>query len=97
MERFDINEKVICGKELTSEEVSFIFYNYDSVAERSGEHHRWWYPVYKIFQVEEKFFQVWGAIGLTESKEDDFVPQVAIEMKQREKIISEWVPVDEEQ
>ena len=88
MERFDINEKVICGKELTSEEVSFIFYNYDSVAERSGEHHRWWYPVYKVFQV-------WGAIGLTESQEDDFVPQVAIEMKQREKIITEWVPVDD--
>ena len=96
MERTDIDEKVLRGEELTSEEICFIFWNYDSIAEENGEPHRWWYPVYKIFQVEEKFFQVWGAIGLTESQEDDFVPQVAVEMKQREKIITEWVPVDEE-
>ena len=34
---------------------------------QNGEHHRWWYPVYKIFQVGERYFQVWGAVGLTES------------------------------
>ena len=96
MERFDIiDKKVLHGEKLTSEEVCFIFGNYNAVAKESGEHHRWWYPVYKIFQVSERYFQVWGAIGLTESQEDEYVPQVAIEMKQREKIILEWVPVNE--
>ena len=95
MERTDIDEKVLRGEELTSEEICFIFWNYDSIAEESGEHHRWWYPVYKIFQVGERYFQVWGAIGLTESQEDEYVPQVAIEVEQREKVITKWVPVNE--
>ena len=64
------------------------------VIEENGEHHRWWYPVYKIFQVGERYFQVWGAIGLTESQEDEYVPQVAIEVEQREKVITKWVPVE---
>ena len=42
----EINEKILRGEELTSEEVQLIFWNYDSVAEENGEHHRWWYPVY---------------------------------------------------
>lgn len=94
MERTDIDKKVLRGEELTSEEICFIFWNYDSIAEKNGEHHRWWYPVYKIFQVGERYFQVWGAIGLTESQEDEYVPQVAIEVEQREKVIMEWVAVE---
>ena len=41
MERTDIDEKVLHGEELTSEEICFIFWNYDSIAEENGEHHRW--------------------------------------------------------
>ena len=94
MERIDIDEKVLRGEKLTSEEICFIFWNYDSIAEENGEHHRWWYPVYKIFQVGERYFQVWGAIGLTESQEDEYVPQVAIEVEQREKVITKGVAVE---
>ena len=90
----EIDEKILRGEELTSEEVQLIFWDYDSIAEENGEHHRWWYPVYKIFQVGEKYFQVWGAIGLTECQEDEYVPQVAIEVEQREKVIMEWVAVE---
>lgn len=90
----EINEKVLNGEKLTSEEVQLIFWNYDSVAEESGEHHRWWYPVYKIFQVSERYFQVWGMIGLTECQESEFESQVAIEVEQREKVILEWVAVE---
>lgn len=89
----EINEKVLRGEELTSEEVQLIFWNYDSVAEENGEHHRWWYPVYKIFQIGEKYFQVWGMIGLTECQESEYEPQVAVEVEQREKVILEWVAV----
>ena len=60
---------------------------------QNGEHHRWWYPVYKVFQVNERYFQVWGMIGLTECQESEFEPQVAIEVEQREKVITEWVAV----
>lgn len=94
MERTDIDEKVLRGEELTSEEICFIFWNYDSIAEENGERHRWWYPVYKIFQVGERYFQVCGAIGLTESQGDKYVPQVAIEVEQREKVITKWVAVE---
>lgn len=90
----EINEKVLRGEELTSEEVQLIFWDYDSVAEENGEHHRWWYPVYKVFQVNERYFQVWGMIGLTECQESEFEPQVAIEVEQREKVILEWVVVN---
>jgi hypothetical protein len=86
----EINEKVLRGEELTSEEVQLIFWDYDSVAEENGEHYRWWYPVYKVFQVDERYFQVWGMIGLTECQESEFEPQVAIEVEQREKVITEW-------
>ena len=90
----EIDEKVLRGEELTSEEVQLIFWDYDSVAEENGEHHRWWYPVYKVFQVNERYFQVWGMIGLTECQESEFEPQVAIEVEQREKVILEWVAVE---
>ena len=95
MERTDIDKKVLRGEELTSQEICFIFWNYDSIAEKSGEHHRWWYPRYKVFQVGNRFFQVWEAVGLTELQEDEFEPQVAIEVERRKRIISEWVPVDD--
>ena len=39
MERTDIDKKVLRGEELTSEEICFIFWNYDSIAEENGEHH----------------------------------------------------------
>lgn len=90
----EIDEKILRGEELTSEEVRLIFWDYDSVAEENGEHHRWWYPVYKIFQVGERYFQIWGAIGLTECQESEYEPQVAIEVEQREKVILEWVAVE---
>ena len=90
----EINEKVLRGEELTSEEVQLIFWNYDSVAEENGEHHRWWYSVYKIFQIGERYFQIWGMIGLTECQESEYEPQVAIEVEQREKVILEWVAVE---
>ena len=90
----EIDEKILRGEELTSEEVQLIFWDYDSVAEENGEHHRWWYPVYKIFQVGEKYFQIWGMIGLTECQESGYEPQVAIEVEQREKVIMEWVAVE---
>lgn len=90
----EIDEKILRGEILNSEEVRLIFWNYDSVAEENGEHHRWWYPVYKIFQVGERYFQVWGAIGLTENQESEYEPQIAIEVEQREKVILEWVAVE---
>ena len=90
----EINEKILHGEELTSEEVQLIFWDYDSVAEENGEHHRWWYPVYKVFQVGERYFQIWGMIGLTECQESEYEPQVAIEVEQREKVITEWVSVN---
>lgn len=90
----DIEAKILAGEELTSEEVQLIFWNYDSVEEENGEHHRWWYPVYKIFQIGERYFQVWGMIGLTECQESEYEPQIAIEVEQREKVILEWVAVE---
>ena len=95
MAKIDIDEKVLRGEKLTSEEVYFIFWNYNAVAKESGEHHRWWYPVYKVFQVGERYFQVWGAIGLTECQEDEYEPQVAIEVEPRERVVTEWVVVKE--
>lgn len=89
----EINEKVLRGEELTSEEVQLIFWDYDSVDEKNGEHHRWWYPVYKIFQIGERHFQIWGAIGLTENQDSEYEPQVAIEVERREKVILDWVAV----
>ena len=96
MERTDIDEKVLRGEELTSEEICFIFWNYDSIAEKNGEHHRWWYTVYKIFQVGERYFQVWGAIGLTEYQEDEFDCSEVYEVVKKEKIIFEWVMKEDE-
>ena len=93
MERTDIDKKVLCGEELTSEEICFIFWNYDSIAEENGEHHRWWYPVYKIFQIGDRFFQIWEAVGLTELQEHEYEPQVAIEVEPHEKVVTEWVAV----
>ena len=90
----EIDEKILRGEELTSEEVQLIFWDYDSVAEENGEHHRWGYPVYKIFQVGEKYFQICGMIGLTECQESEYEPQVAIEVEQRERVILEWVAVE---
>ena len=90
----EIDEKILRGEELTSEEVQLIFWNYDSITEENGEHHRWWYPVYKIFQVGEKYFQICGMIGLTECQESEYEPQVAIEVEQRERVILEWVVVE---
>ena len=90
----EINEKVLRGEELTSEEVQLIFWNYDSVAEEEGEHHRWWYPVDKVFQIGKRYFQIWGMIGLTESQESEYEPQVAIEVEPREKVITVWERVD---
>ena len=90
----EIDEKILRGEELTSDEVQLIFWNYDSIAEEEGEHHRWWHPVYKIFQVGERYFQIWGMIGLTECQESEYEPQVAIEVEQREKVITEWVSVN---
>lgn len=90
----EIDEKVLRGEELTSEEVQLIFWDYDSIAEENGEHHRWWYPVYKIFQVGERYFQICGMIGLTECQESEYEPQVAIEVEPREKVVTEWVAVE---
>ena len=39
-------------------------------------------------------FKFGGAIGLTECQEDEYEPQVAIEVEQREKVIMEWVAVE---
>ena len=91
----EIDEKVLRGEVLTSKEVSLIFWNYDSVFEEDGEHHRWWYPVYKVFQIGERYFQVCGMIGLTECQDNEYEPQVAIEVEPREKTVTVWEAVND--
>lgn len=92
----DIEAKILAGEELTSDEVKDMFWEYPTVYEEEGEHHRWWYPVYKIFQVGERYFQIWGMIGLTECQESEYEPQVAVEVRPQEKVITitEWVAVE---
>lgn len=92
----DIEAKILAGEELTWEEVRDMFWEYPTVHEEEGEHHRWWYPVYKIFQIGERYFQIWGMIGLTECQESEYESQVAVEVRPQEKVITitEWVTVE---
>ena len=88
----DIEAKILAGEELTWEEVRDMFWEYPAVHEEEGEHHRWFYPLYKIFQIGERYFQLEAMMGLTEMQDNEYEPQVAIEVRPQEKVITitEW-------
>ena len=90
----EIYDKVIGGKELTWEEVRDIYYEYPTVAKEIGEHTRWHYYVDKIFQVYDKYYCITIMRGATECQDNEYEPQVAIEVQPREKVIIEWVAVE---
>jgi len=91
----NIKEKILAGEKLTWEEVRDMFWEYPAVYEEEGEHHRWYYPVYKVFQIGERYFQLEAMIGLTEMQDNEYEPQVAVEVRPQEKVITitEWVTV----
>jgi hypothetical protein len=63
----DIEAKILAGEELTSDEVGDMFWEYPYVYEEEGEHCRWLYPLYKVFQIGERYFQLEAMMGLTEN------------------------------
>lgn len=92
----DIEVKILAGEELTWEEVRDMFWEYPTVHEEEGEHLRWYYPMYKVFQIGERYFQLEAMIGLTEMQDNEYEPQVAVEVRPQEKVITitEWVVVE---
>lgn len=91
----DIEAKILAGEELTWEEVRDMFWEYPAVHEEEGEHYRWSYPMYKVFKIGERYFQLDAMIGLTEMQDSEYEPQVAVEVRPQEKVIIEWVTVND--
>ena len=93
----DIEAKILAGEELTGDEVEDMFWEYPAVHEEEGEHYRWMYPLYKVFQIGERYFQLEAMIGLTEMQGNEYESQVAIEVRPQEKVITitEWVSVNQ--
>ena len=89
-----IFDKVISGEELTWEEVRDIYLEYPTVAEVIGEHTRWYYYIDKIFQVYDKYYCITIMRETTEWQDNEYEPQVAIEVEPREKVVTEWVAVE---
>jgi hypothetical protein len=92
----DIEAKILAGEKLTSDEVEDMFWEYPTVHEEEGEHYRWFYPLYKVFQIGERYFQLEAMMGLTEMQDNEYEPQVAVEVRPQEKVITitEWVTVE---
>ena len=92
----DIEAKILAGEELTSDEVEDMFWEYPDIYEEEGEHCRWLYPLYKVFQIGERYFQLEAMMGLTEMQDNEYEPQVAVEVRPQEKVITitEWVAVE---
>ena len=91
----EIFDKVIRGEELTWEEVRDIYWEYPTMEEVIGEHTRWHYYIDKIFQVYDKYYRITIMCGATECQDNEYEPQVAIEVEPREKVVTEWVAVNE--
>lgn len=90
----EIFDKVIGRKELTSEEVRDIYWELPEIHEEEGEHLRWYYMAYKVFEVYDKYYQIYVMRGLTECQDSEYEPQIAIEIEPREKTITVWEAVD---
>lgn len=92
----DIEAKILAGEELTSDEVEDMFREYPDVYEEEGKHYRWSYPLYKVFQIGERYFQLEAMMALTEKQDNEYEPQVAVEVRPQEKVITitEWVTVE---
>ena len=89
-----IKEKILNGVQLKDDEVSLFVYgeveDLPIQAELYGEDTRWQRFIYVVLKVDDRFFMVHYAKGLTEFQENDYEAQVAREVVPVEVTRIEW-------
>lgn len=93
-EELSIKEKILNGIKLSYEEVSGLLWEeYEDLpiqATIEGEQTRWQRFIYVVLKVDDRFFMVHYAKGLTEFQENDYEAQVAREVVPVEVTRIEW-------
>lgn len=93
-EELSIKEKILNGVQLKEDEVSLLVYgeveDLPIQAEFYGEDTRWQRYIYIVLKVDDRFFMVHYAKGLTEFQENDYEAQVAQEVVPVEVTRIEW-------
>ena len=82
----ELKKKILAGEELTEREVRDLRdYEVDEV---KGENRRWERHNQIIVEIDGRFFQVEFEEGLTEEQENEYWPQVAVEVVKKEKQVT---------
>lgn len=98
----NMKNKILTGKELTSEEISQLVWGdtdnditqIDSVVIDEG---RWDITKEVIFRINGRYFSIYYLRGKTEMQEDYFPEQIAEEVEQIEVTVIRWIPKKKEE
>ena len=93
-QELSIKEKILNGVQLKEDEVSLLVYgeveDLPIQAELYGEDTRWQRFIYVVLKVDDRFFMVHYAKGLTEFQENDYEAQVAREVVPVQVTTTDW-------
>ncbi|OFW61785.1 MAG: hypothetical protein A2Z35_06010 [Actinobacteria bacterium RBG_19FT_COMBO_36_27] len=83
----NIIDKIKNGVELTSDEVEKTIWSFDQVKTIVGESRRWSQSCEVILKIDGKLYSVEYDKGLTENQENEYFPQIAVEVEEIEETI----------